>query len=151
MRTLKPTQALPDSHNRAKVALPQESVQTTPANTAPPNTPVAGMASSYDFNRAKVALLPMGCIAIFPFGQLPIKLKAKVEAVMNLVSLRQLSVEKRMHLVEELWDSIAADQGALPLTIEQRLELDRRLDSYEADGSPGRLAKVALDDIRKSL
>ncbi len=30
---------------------------------------------------------------------------------MNLVSLRQLSVEKRMHLVEELWDSIAADQG----------------------------------------
>jgi len=52
-----------------------------------------------------------GCIAIFPFGQPLIKLKAKVEAVMNLVSLRQLSVEKRMHLVEELWDSIAADQG----------------------------------------
>lgn len=70
---------------------------------------------------------------------------------MNLASLRQLPVEQRMHLVEELWDSIAADQEALPLTNEQRVELDRRLDAYEADGNPGRPAKVALDDIRKRL
>ncbi len=70
---------------------------------------------------------------------------------MNLASLRQLSIEQRMHLVEELWDSIAADQEALPLTNEQRVELDRRLDAYEADGNPGRPATVALDDIRKRL
>ena len=56
-----------------------------------------------------------------------------------------------MHLVEELWDSIAVDQEALPLTNEQRVELDRRLDAYEADGNPGRPAAVALDDIRKRL
>lgn len=70
---------------------------------------------------------------------------------MDLASLRQLPVEQRMHLVEELWDSIAADQGALPLTDEQRVELDRRLDAYETDGNPGRPAKEALDDIRKRL
>ncbi len=70
---------------------------------------------------------------------------------MNLATLRQLPVEQRMHLVEELWDSIAADQVALPLTNEQRVELDRRLDAYELDGKAGRLATVALDDIRKRL
>lgn len=70
---------------------------------------------------------------------------------MNLASLRQLPVEKRIHLVEELWDSIAADQGALPLTNEQRAELDRRLDAYQTDGNTGRLAAVAVDEIRKRL
>lgn len=69
---------------------------------------------------------------------------------MNL-TLRDLPIEQRMRLVEELWDSIAADQSALPLTGEQRAELDRRLDAYEADGNPGRPVEVALADIRKRL
>lgn len=66
-------------------------------------------------------------------------------------TLRDLTVEQRIKLVEELWDSIAADQNALPLTDEQRRELDRRLDAYEANGNAGRLADVALNDIRKRL
>lgn len=65
--------------------------------------------------------------------------------------LRDLPVEQRMRLVEELWDSIAADQEALPLTEEQRAELYRRLDAYEADGEPGRPAEIVLADIRKRL
>lgn len=88
---------------------------------------------------------------MFLFEQRPIRLKITAEAIMKLASLRQLSIEQRMHLVEELWDSIAVDQEALPLTHEQRVELDRRLDAYEADGNPGRTAGVALDDIRKRL
>ena len=51
-------------------------------------------------------------------------------------TLRDLPVDERIRLVEELWDSIAADQEALPLTDEQRAELDRRLDAYEADATP---------------
>lgn len=69
---------------------------------------------------------------------------------MNL-TLRDLPVEQRMRLVEEIWDSIAVDQNALPLTEEQRAELDQRLDAYEADGELGRPAEVALADIRKRL
>ena len=34
--------------------------------------------------------------------------------------LLDLPIEQRMRLVEDLWDSIAADQHALPLTDEQR-------------------------------
>jgi len=47
--------------------------------------------------------------------------------------LKELPVDERIKLVEELWDSIAADQKALALTPAQKAELDRRLDAYETD------------------
>ena len=65
--------------------------------------------------------------------------------------LSKLPVDERIRLVEELWDSIAADQKALPLTNEQKAELDRRLDAYETDGSRGRLATEAVTEIRRKL
>lgn len=66
-------------------------------------------------------------------------------------ALRELPIEQRMQLVEDLWDSIAADQSALPLTDWQRAELDRRLDAYEADGDMGRPAALVIADIEKRL
>ena len=65
--------------------------------------------------------------------------------------LHQLPVAERIKLVEELWDSIASDQKALPLTDEQKTELDRRLDAYEADGNHGRLATETIAEIRRKL
>ncbi|EAR23577.1 addiction module protein [Nitrococcus mobilis] len=70
---------------------------------------------------------------------------------MNTSTLRDLPVEQRLHLVEELWDSIAAGQGALVLSEAQRQELDRRLDAYELDRDPGRPAEDVVADIRKRL
>lgn len=66
-------------------------------------------------------------------------------------NLRELSVEDRIRLVEDLWDSIAQDQDALPLTSDQAAELDRRLDAYEADGKPGRIAAEVISGIRRRL
>lgn len=66
-------------------------------------------------------------------------------------NLRKLPIEERIRLVEDLWDSIAADQGELPLTPEQRDELDRRLDVYESDRIAGRLADDVVAEIRKRL
>jgi putative addiction module component (TIGR02574 family) len=65
--------------------------------------------------------------------------------------LSELPVEERIKLVEELWDSIASDQKALPLTDEQKAELDRRLDAYEADVDHGRLATESITEIRRKL
>ena len=65
--------------------------------------------------------------------------------------LSQLPVDERIRLVEELWDSIAADQKALPLTNEQKTELDQRLAAYETDGNRGRVATEAVADIRRKL
>ncbi|MHB8455736.1 MAG: addiction module protein [Acidiferrobacterales bacterium] len=64
---------------------------------------------------------------------------------------QQLPLQERVKLVEDLWDSIAADQQALPLTAEQRAELDRRLDFYEVDQEPGRLATDVVAEIRRRL
>ena len=65
--------------------------------------------------------------------------------------MRALPVEERIRIVEDLWDSIAADQEALRLTVEQKAELDRRLDAYEADRNPGRLAAEVIAGIRREL
>ena len=65
--------------------------------------------------------------------------------------LKDLPLDERIRVVEDLWDSIAADQKALPLTAEQKAELDRRLDAYEVDKNRGRLASDAVADIRRKL
>lgn len=65
--------------------------------------------------------------------------------------LQHLPVEERIKLVEDLWDSIAADQQALRLTVEQKAELDRRLDAYEIDKNRGRLAADAVANVRHKL
>jgi putative addiction module component (TIGR02574 family) len=65
--------------------------------------------------------------------------------------LKDLPLDERIKLVEDLWDSIAADQNTLPVTPEQKAELDRRLDAYAIDKNPGRLASEAIADIRRRL
>jgi putative addiction module component (TIGR02574 family) len=57
----------------------------------------------------------------------------------------------RIKLVEDLWDSIAEDRKALPVTPEQRGELDHRLKAYEVDKNRGRLAADVLADVRRRL
>ncbi len=66
-------------------------------------------------------------------------------------NLRQLPVEERIKLVEDLWDSIAEDRKALPVTPEQKTELDRRLAAYELDKNRGRPAADVLADVRRRL
>ena len=50
--------------------------------------------------------------------------------------LLNLSPSERLLLVQDLWDSL--DINDIPLTDEQKTELDRRKASYEADPSSGR-------------
>jgi len=75
----------------------------------------------------------------------------QTEALIMETKLLQLTVDERIKLVEDLWDSIAADQGALPITADQRIELDRRLNAYVVDKNRGRTATDAVRDIRRQL
>jgi putative addiction module component (TIGR02574 family) len=58
-----------------------------------------------------------------------------------------LTVEEKLQLIEELWDSVADDPQAMPLTEAQAEELDRRLDAYRQDGDPGRPWREVLDEL----
>jgi putative addiction module component (TIGR02574 family) len=51
--------------------------------------------------------------------------------------IKQLSVAERLLLVQEIWDSIVADQESLPITEAQREELDERLAAYQAAPQEG--------------
>jgi putative addiction module component (TIGR02574 family) len=64
-----------------------------------------------------------------------------------LTDLLDLPVAERLLLVEDLWDSIAAVPEAVELTIEQREELDLRLEAYHRNpdaGSPWDEVKARL-------
>lgn len=58
-----------------------------------------------------------------------------------------MSVDERIRLVEEVWDSIAATPEAVPLTAAQREQLDTRLEAYEENpqaGSPWEEVKARI-------
>lgn len=65
--------------------------------------------------------------------------------------IQDLTLEERLRLVEDIWDSIAAEQEALPLTPQQRRELDRRLQAYRIDGDRGVPAVESIERIRSRL
>ena len=51
---------------------------------------------------------------------------------------KKLSIAERIILVEEIWDSIAQDNGCFELSESQKKELDRRLETFRANPSQGR-------------
>ena len=56
---------------------------------------------------------------------------------MGMIDIAKLSPEEKLDLLEELWDSLSATPDAVPLTQEQREELDRRLDEVDVEGPVG--------------
>ena len=53
------------------------------------------------------------------------------------LDLSKLSVAERIQLAEDLWDSVAAETGELPLTEAQQVELERRIADFERDPAAG--------------
>jgi putative addiction module component (TIGR02574 family) len=57
-----------------------------------------------------------------------------MSATLSSLGIDRLSREERLVLVQEIWDSIAAEQSAPLLTEAQRQELERRV--AEDDAAP---------------
>ena len=58
-----------------------------------------------------------------------------------------LSISERIQLVEDIWDSIAQVPEAIELSKEQKMELDRRLESYHCNPDLG----VPWDIVRERI
>ena len=67
------------------------------------------------------------------------------------MKIQDLSLDERLKLVEDIWDSIAAEQDVLPVTPEQREELNRRLEAYRLDGNRGKPAVEVVEKVRSRL
>ena len=65
----------------------------------------------------------------------------------QLSEILQLSVAERIQLVEDIWDSIATIPDAVSLTEEQRAELERRLEAYQANPSEG----ISWNELKTKL
>ena len=66
--------------------------------------------------------------------------------------IRALSVEERLQLIEELWDSLVeADAEALPVPDWPRQVVDERLAAYERDPVAGRPWDEVKSDILSHL
>jgi putative addiction module component (TIGR02574 family) len=63
---------------------------------------------------------------------------------MKDLGIDQLTMEDRIALVQEIWDSIAVTPEEIPFTEAQREELERRLAAHEA--SPGDV--VPWDEVK---
>lgn len=53
------------------------------------------------------------------------------------LGIDKLSVAQRILLVEEIWDSIAAEQEQPPLSDAQKQDLERRLAAHDANPQAG--------------
>ncbi len=64
-----------------------------------------------------------------------------------MLDFSSLTPAQRILLVEDLWDSLARDPSQVPVTDEQRAELDCRLAACEADPTAG----STWDEVKQRL
>ena len=64
------------------------------------------------------------------------------------LDIASLTIEERLDLLEQIWDSLTVTPEAVPFMDAQRAELDRRLDDLEREGLVGLSWDEMLDRVR---
>ena len=63
------------------------------------------------------------------------------------IDIEKLAPEERLRLIGELWESLRSTPEAVPLTPQQRAELDRRLDELDQ----GDVSLVPWDEVKRRI
>ena len=69
------------------------------------------------------------------------------QTMTEIKDILKLSIDERIHLVQTIWDSIAADTEVEEISEEHKRILDERLEAYNDDPN----AIVSWDDVKKSV
>lgn len=72
-------------------------------------------------------------------------------ASIPISDILRLSVAERLKIVGEIWESIASEPEALPLTETQRKEILRRSEAHKAKPQEAIPLEQAIERIRRSL
>ena len=67
--------------------------------------------------------------------------------VADIPEIENLSISEKILLVEDLWDSIVANESSVPIPGSHRKELDRRLRRYKSH--PGNL--LSIEELRERM
>ncbi len=67
------------------------------------------------------------------------------------VKIEGLSSQEQLELLERLWDSLSRTPANVPLTDQQRAELDRRLDALDEDVAQDRVLGVPWDEVVRQI
>jgi len=67
--------------------------------------------------------------------------------VSDIPEIRKLDTSEKILLVEDLWDSIASDEGEVSVPESHKAELDKRLRQYES--APGTL--LSLEELKMRI
>ena len=70
-----------------------------------------------------------------------------MSVTMKSLGIDRLSIPERIVLLEEIWDSIAANPENIPLTEGQKAELHRRLTACETNPDAG----SSWDEVRSRI
>ncbi|OGU37563.1 MAG: hypothetical protein A2068_13590 [Ignavibacteria bacterium GWB2_35_6b] len=65
--------------------------------------------------------------------------------------IKKLSVAERVLIIEDIWDSIVSSNKDLPITDEQKKELDSRLEAYHKNPNEGKSWKEIRDNLEFRL
>ena len=66
----------------------------------------------------------------------------------NLLYIRSLSIEERILLAQDIWDSIANEGGSLTLTEFEEQELDNRMETYDVALERGLTWEVFIERMK---
>ena len=69
------------------------------------------------------------------------------ETMTEIKDILKLSVDDRIHLVQTIWDSIAADTEVSEISEEHKKILDERLEAHQ--NNPNNV--VSWDEVKKSV
>jgi len=71
---------------------------------------------------------------------------------MAAIDISTLTVEQRLELLDEIWESLYETPQAIPLTEAQREELDRRIEEFDNEGPLGApRAGAPLDEVLEHI
>ncbi len=91
---------------------------------------------------------PDAAAGAMPIPTIPFpKRKLRYTEHMATIDIANLSIEERLRLLDELWESLSRTAEAIPLTSAQRTELDRRLDEVEREGPAG----IPWEDVLRRI
>lgn len=65
----------------------------------------------------------------------------------QVAEIFELSVAERIQIVEDIWDSIRQKPEEVPLSEAEKMELDKRLESYRQNPNEG----IEWETLKKNL